>query len=113
MTDSLALPPAFESLRPHLGWALPTSNERSNKRRHSSPEELKSFYEAMLPLADEALTYLDTFTLAELPDSAQPLFQLTLSLAEVAPYVEWFRGASVSPSAGDFEHRLKIASEPA
>jgi hypothetical protein len=71
-------------------WALPTENERHARRLASTMAELRSFYDAVLPRIDAILAYLNDFPLDNLPDEAQALLHLSLSLAEVAPAVELF-----------------------
>jgi hypothetical protein len=44
----------------------------------------------MLPLGELALTHLRGFQLGALPPPSERLLKLMLSLAEVAPAVEWY-----------------------
>ena len=90
-----ALPEAFRDLECWTAWCLETENERSAHRQASRFEELKAFYDAMLPRTEEALAYLEGFPMDALPADAQRLFLLTLSLGEVAPAIELFRQVSV------------------
>lgn len=85
-----ALPAAFRDLEQWTAWSLETEQERSDKRQASSIDELKALYDAVLPRAEEALSYLEQFPLDAMPADARRLFLLTLSLAEVAPAVELF-----------------------
>jgi hypothetical protein len=43
------LPAAFSDLEDFLDWALPSETQRRQKREASSMEEIKEFYDAMLP----------------------------------------------------------------
>lgn len=89
MTHEILLPPGFESLEPHLGvWVLPDSAARSNKRQASTIGELRTFYDAMLPIAEAAIGYLREYKLGSLPPEGERLLKLMLSLAEVAPAIE-------------------------
>ena len=78
-----------------MAWSLETEGERSDHRQASAMEDITAFYEAMLARMEEVLSYLEQFSLEELPDDAKRLFYLTLSLAEVAPAVEQFGQPSV------------------
>ena len=89
------LPEQFQDLEKWIGWALETEDERSDRRQASAMQDITAFYEAMLARMEEVLPYLEQFSLEELPDDAQRLFYLTLSLAEVAPAVEQFGQPSV------------------
>ncbi|MGE0680538.1 MAG: hypothetical protein AB7P69_06470 [Candidatus Binatia bacterium] len=90
-----ALPEAFRNLEQWLAWSLATEQERSDKRQSSTMVDIKAFYDAMLVRMEEILPYLEQFPLDEMPEDAQRLFYLTLSLAEVAPAVELFGQPSV------------------
>lgn len=94
MPESL-FPAAFQDLEKWSAWALATEQERSDKRQASTMSEVKAFYDAMLTRTEEILTYVEQFPLEPMPADAQRLFNLTLSLAEVAPAVELFGQISV------------------
>lgn len=55
------LPTEFADLEPFAQWCLPTEPERYAKRLSSSMTEMKAFYDAITPRAEEALTYCDKF----------------------------------------------------
>ncbi len=65
-------------------WALPTERERYNKLHRSSLEELKTFYDAMLPRLDEVLLHLNQYTVGAMPTDAQTLYELAMTFAETA-----------------------------
>jgi hypothetical protein len=90
------LPSEFSDLEQFAPWALPTSVERNKKRVEGSMDEINAFYDAMLPRAEKALAYLDQFSLQEMPQDAQRLMFLTLSLAEVSIAVELFHEPKVT-----------------
>ncbi len=89
------LPEQFRDLEQWMAWSLETEGERSDLRQASAMEDITAFYEAMLARMEEVLSYLEQFSLEELPDDAKRLFYLTLSLADVAPAVEQFGQPSV------------------
>lgn len=96
MTNNLLLPPGFESLEPLIAeWVLPDSVARSDKRQASTIEELRRFYDAMLPHAENALAYLRTFSLGAMPPECETLLKLLLSLAEIGPAIEWYNSPQV------------------
>jgi hypothetical protein len=84
------LPDQFQQLEPFLPWALATERERTAKRHASSIAEIRAFYDAMVSRLGEILTFLNEFSLEDVPADVNQLFFLTLSLAEVAPAVENF-----------------------
>lgn len=90
------LPESFADLEDFAGlWALATETERSRKRQASTMEEIRAFYDAMLPRMEGILSYLNKLPLHEMPEEDQRLLHLTLSLAEIAPAVELFKQPSV------------------
>jgi hypothetical protein len=89
MTDARSLPPQFGALEPFAaGWALASEAERLVKLTRSSLEELKAFYDAVFPRAEEMRAYLDKFRLDAMPDDAMRLFNLLLTFIETAHPVE-------------------------
>lgn len=106
MSDA-TLPAEFADLAPFLDWALPTADERQIKRRHSNREELKAFYDAVLPRLEAILTEVDKYPLGGLPESHHAIYDIALSLAEVAPHVELYGGSPGVPYA--FEEGRFIA----
>ncbi|WDA35456.1 hypothetical protein [Sphingobium sp. YC-XJ3] len=103
----ISLPNDFADLAPFLGWALPTADQRYNRRRTASREELRAFYDAMLPRIEAILTLVDGYPLGALPEELRPLYWLALSLAEVAPHIELYGGAPGVPYA--FEETRFVA----
>ncbi|MGQ3675823.1 hypothetical protein ACT6QH_10045 [Xanthobacter sp. TB0139] len=95
------LPAAFAELAPFSGWVLPTQDERQQKRYHSTTQELRAFYDAILPRMPEILDYVDQYPLGQIPTEAKPIFWMALSLAEVAPHVELYRGTPKVPYSFD------------
>lgn len=92
------LPEQFSTLEPFVSsWALPTEQQRSERRWASSPEEFQAFYDAALPLLDDILVYLDQYTLGEIPADALPLYHLAIVFAEASPHVEMYKGAAQVP----------------
>jgi hypothetical protein len=74
-------------------WCLPTEPERYDKRLASSMDELQTFYDALFPRLEEALTYCDQYRLNALPDQALNLMHLLYSLVAVSFSVEaWGQG---------------------
>lgn len=85
------LPPGFEAVQPYVAtWVLPDAAARMARRQASTIENLRAFYDTMLPLGEAALAHLRQFALGEVPHDAERLLKLMLALAEVAPAVEWY-----------------------
>lgn len=84
MTKSL-LPPQFESLCGWVpGWALGNERERYLKLHASTLEELRAFYDAMLPQMDAVMEFLKTQPLEGMQPEAQNLYHLAMTFAETA-----------------------------
>ena len=94
--EAALLPKGFEGLEPLVAnWVLDDTLARIEKRRTSSIEYIREFYDAMLPMAEKALEYLQGYALGDLPPEGERLLKLMLSLAEVAPAVEWYNSPDV------------------
>lgn len=88
---STSLPPDFADLERFVAdWVLPDALARMAKRLSSNIDEIKEFYAAMLPRGEAALAYLRGYELGAMRPEAESLLKLMLSLAEVAPAVEWY-----------------------
>jgi hypothetical protein len=92
------LPDGFADLEPFTGWALRSERERFAKRVESSMDELQAFYDAAFPRFEEVLTYLDGFSLDDLPPDAERLLYLYLALVTVSFPVEVWRQPRVPDS---------------
>jgi hypothetical protein len=65
-------------------WALATEKERHDNLVARTIDELRPFYEAMLPRMDEITAYLNQFPLDAMPADAQRLFDLAMTFMESA-----------------------------
>ena len=90
MTESL-LPEPFENLTPFLDWALESERARTEKKAESSMEEIRAFYDAMMPRLDELLRHLEDYFGKDLPAPAHRLYLMSLSLVEVSTLVELYK----------------------
>ena len=83
------LPREFADLEPYAAiWCLATEPERWERRMRSSMEDLRAFYDAFFPRAEEAIAYCDRFPLDDMPADAERLLQLLHSLLMVSYPVE-------------------------
>ena len=94
--SAAVLPEPFSALQPFVPvWALATETER-NIQRHSVPmAEIVAFSDAMLPQVEAIVSYLNGFDVNALPPEATALMELLLSLAEIAPAIEFYRQPAV------------------
>ncbi|WP_065382906.1 hypothetical protein [Hyphomonas sp. ND6WE1B] len=101
------LPPGFEDLEVFVEhWDVPTTNERWNRRAGTPIEDIRSFYEAMLGRADEALRHCEQYPLDGMPADAARLSRLLMALAHAATAVEMHRASRVPHSP--FPHMLSV-----
>ena len=83
------LPVGFTALDPFVEcWAVTGSAARANLRGSSSAEDRAAFYDAMLPLAAQALDYLDARTWGQYDAAEDRLMAMLLSFAHVSIAVE-------------------------
>ena len=95
-----SLPDKFASLEPFVeSWAFANELLRSEQRWSASEQEYRDFYEAMMPLLDEALSYLDQYEVGSIPEDAIALYHLSLAFAEAAPHVELYECANQVPNS--------------
>jgi hypothetical protein len=92
------LPAEFADLEPYAEFALPSERERYAKRIASTMPELQAFYDAAFPRMEDAITYVDQFSLDALPDDAQRLLWLYCALVTVSFPVEVWRQPRVPDS---------------
>jgi hypothetical protein len=93
---SQALPEGFEALLPFVPvWVLPDASARMAKRQSSSIEEIRRFYDAIVPMGEKALDYLREFPLGSLTPQGENLLKLMLALTELGPAVEWYDNPQV------------------
>jgi hypothetical protein len=111
MTEIAVLPSGFERLAPLVDyWAGEDTQTRWDRRARSSMAEIKSFYDAMLPHADQALLHLQSFDLTTMPEPEARLYRLVLSLAHAAMAVE-LHGQPRAPFS-PFPHSIKLVKGP-
>ena len=88
MADTL-LPAQFAALEPFAEkWCLATEGKRYAQRLASSMPDMQAFYDAVVPRAEEAISYCDQFPLAELPEDALNLLHMLYSMVLISFPVE-------------------------
>lgn len=102
------LPAAFKELECLVEeWAIEDGHQRYVKRVNSTMEEMKGFYSAMFPRAQDAIDYIDQFEYQQaLPDDAANLRNLIYALITVSLAVELWRQPRVKNSANTILTRL-------
>lgn len=108
MTGAL-LPAAFSDLEPWAAtWCLATEPERWARRMGTPMPELRAFYEAFFPRAEEAIAWCDRFPLGEMPADAERLLQLLHSLLLVSYAVEvWKQPAVINGGSARIDRVLE------
>jgi hypothetical protein len=91
------LPVDFAALEPFAAtWCLATEPERYGQRLASTIDEMQDFYDALVPRAEEMMTYLEQFPLDALPEDATNLLHLIYSMIQVSFPVEVWRQPRVT-----------------
>jgi hypothetical protein len=104
------LPSDFSDLEPFADWAIPTERARYDKRVASTMDELQAFYDAAFPRMEDAMSYLEQFSMDALPDDAKRLLWLFCALVTVSFPVEVWRQPRVPDSgASSFDAVLEPA----
>ena len=106
------LPQEFADLEPFAAdWCLPTERERFDKRLASSMADMQAFYDAITPRAEAAMTYLDQYTLDDLPPEALNLMHLLYSMIMVSFPVECWHQPRI-PDSGVADLDLVVEPVP-
>ena len=102
------LPEAFAELEYLVDeWAIEDGHQRYLKRVNSTMDEMKSFYDALFPRAEEAIDHINQFDYQlALPVEAENLRNLIYSLITVSLAVELWRQPRVRNSANIILTRL-------
>ncbi len=104
------LPAAFAELEPFADWALPSEADRYAKRLQSSLDELQTFYDATFPRLEDAMSYLEQFSMDALPEEAKRLLWLFCALVTVSFPVEvWSQPRVPDSGASSFDAVLEPA----
>jgi hypothetical protein len=83
--ENRPLPEPFSELARFVPeWALTNERDRFHKLHSVTIEQLRPFYDAMLPRMKEILPYLNEYKLGALPDDARTLFDLAMTFSETA-----------------------------
>lgn len=95
--SAVRLPASFADLEPFAArWSLASRTDRSAARYGASMEELRAFYDALLPRLDAVLEHLNSRVLKDYANEDSALLYLVLSLAEIGPAVEYFNSPEVT-----------------
>lgn len=103
----MALPAEFDDLAPYADWDLAAEPDRYAKRLASSMPEMQAFYDAAFGRLEDAISYLDTFDLADLPDDARSLMHVMQSLVMVSFPVEAWKQPRVPDSGAAWVELIK------
>lgn len=110
MSDDTMLPEAFADLEPFAAtWSLPRERDRYDRRLASTMEELQEFYDAIFPRAKDALTYLDTFELDDMPEKEINLMRMLYSLCTISFAVDCFKQPKMPDSGSAY---IDVLVEP-
>lgn len=84
-----SLPKGFEALEPFVSyWVRDSNDERRIARSAAQMDDICAFYDVVVALAPEAITYLESFPLDDMPEDATRLFKLLLAMNHAAIAVE-------------------------
>jgi hypothetical protein len=108
---STTLPEKFVDLEPWVAeWSKATRSERYETRLSKNIDELGAFYDAVAPRAEEAIEYLDTLDINDLPEDATRLLHLLYSFILVSYPVNIFKQPRIPDSGAAF---FGVVAEPA
>ena len=86
---STPLPKEFQELQPFVAdWALATRAERFKRRHTGNMEEIRAYYDVIMPRVQDIVAHLNQFPLDAIPEDSKPLLHMSLSAVEIARCVE-------------------------
>jgi hypothetical protein len=89
MSEGQVLPAGFEELVPFVAhWAGDTTNDRVRARSVLEMDDIRAFYDAMVPRLEEAMSLVDSHGLDNLPPDAANLAKLVLALGQASVSIE-------------------------
>ena len=100
MHTQKTLPPAFKELEEHLDWALPTEAARLGYREGRSMEQIREFYDAILPHAPAILEHFRAAEAAsgapdKVDEETKTLFTLMLAFSCASLSIEMHKSPTV------------------
>ncbi len=85
---SAIFPAQFAQLADHAEWALPQREARYKKRLQSTQQEIKVFYDAVLPRMKEIIEYLNSRSLQSLSAEEGRLLMLAQAWMDASRAIE-------------------------
>lgn len=102
-TLTTTLPAGFEELEGYASeWARLTREERYAVRLSKNQQQLEEFYDAVAPRAEEAIEYLNSQSLQDLPEESNRLLQLLYSFILVSYAVNIFHQPRIPDTGAAF-----------
>lgn len=90
------LPDGFQDLEQYVDkWALSEFMDRYAMRATSPFDEVKAFYNAVLPRMDDIMAHIDQYEMNAMPPQAFNLAMLGMSFMDVSPAAELFDQSDV------------------
>ena len=93
--SQIQLPASFSDLQRFIDWALPTERERHDRRLSSTFNELRDYYNTLLPRMEAIVDYLNEYPLESMPEAEKKLLYLGLMFIESAVAVEMFKDPDI------------------
>jgi|SRR5579875_877818 len=107
-SNRAVLPAQFAELERFADWMLPDERGRHLKRVASGMEDLRRFYDAMLPRMDEIMDVLKQYAVDSTPPpEVRNLYLLALSFMEVSLPIE-LRWAGPTNAGAFLSTRIEI-----
>ena len=98
--NAQTLPEPFQDLSRYLDWSLATERERMAKRESTPMPEIIEFHATLIERLEEIVGYLNQYAYADMPEDAQCLCNMALSLVEVCNLVELWKNPDLLNAVG-------------
>ncbi|KQM99244.1 hypothetical protein ASE85_11080 [Sphingobium sp. Leaf26] len=90
MMTTTQLPSEFTDLQPYVDeWALRGQTARYDQMLRAGIDQLRTFYDAMMPRMDAVIAHLNRYDIDAMPPAEQTLFNLAATFAETAHPIDF------------------------
>lgn len=100
--------PDFSDLTPFLSdWGLPDAHARLAKRMSSNMEEIRAFYDAIVPRLEAIIDFLNQYPVDAIPKAHLPLAYTALAACEIDAAVNVWQAPELDYASDIRDWRVK------
>lgn len=88
-------------------WGYADAHQRLNKRSNADFSSIKRFYDAVVPLLEEIIEFLNQFPVDDIPEEFKPLAYMTLAACETDDPVNVWNSSELTYISNSKDWRVK------